>query len=48
MMQQLDEILKLAETMQREQMFAKIKELIPTYQTEENAVTVVDEGLVKV
>jgi len=48
MMQQLDEILKHAETMQREQMFAKIKELIPTYQTEENAVTVVDEDLVKV
>ena len=48
MMQQLDEILKLAEAMQREQMFAKMKELIPTYQTEENGVIVVDEGHVKV
>lgn len=44
MMQQLDEILKLAETMQRERMFAKMKELIPSYQTEENGVVVVDQG----
>ncbi len=43
MMQQLDEILKLAEGMQREQMFAKMKELIPDYQTDENGVVVVDE-----
>jgi len=48
MMQLLDEILKLAETMQRERMLAKMKELIPSYQTEENAVVVVGQGQVAV
>ena len=48
MMQQLEEVLELAETMQREQMFAKIKQLIPTYQSEENGVIVVDEDQLQV